>query len=272
MKASSAELQQHEIPVSATNGFSFSINARHTIVYPAILLLICLTINYCFVLYAVPAITFANLVYGAAFFLIGLAHIFILKKWLAHVWQDSFASGTLYTIIMALLVGMSTLILYYLGITQQQQLLSIAAVATAAFLLPYGFYATVYYFKSIGAKQYEPWFVPPDVEPDTRASLMLNSIHFKIKLPIKLGDSFVTSFILTLSPRLTLSTVFIRFLYEKHDVIEMTDSNGSPYGWLFSIKKKFGKKMLDPDLTLTENGVEEDDVIIVERIVDTQHE
>ncbi len=267
MKTSSAELQQHEISVETNNSWSLSANIRHTVICPALLILISLTVNYLFVLYVLPAFPFANIIYAAAFLLVGLLHILISPKWLSHLWEQSFMFGTIYTVVLAILVSMSTLILFSLGINPEQ-LKVIAAVAATAFLLPYAFYATIYYFRSIGAKQYQPWFIPPDVEPDTRMSLLLNSIHFKIKINIKDSDAAPTKFIITLSPKLKLSVVFLRFLYDRHDIIEMTDSNGYPYGWLFSIKKRFGKKMLDPDLTLLENGVKEDDIILVERVVE----
>ena len=50
----------------------------------------------------------------------------------------------------------------------------------------------------------------------------------------------------------------------------MTDNNGSPFGWLFSVKKRVGKKMLDPDLSLMENSVKKDDVIMAERVLEYQ--
>src|SRR5689334_8574306 len=138
MKTTSAELQQHEMPVIETSHLNLSINARHIILYPAIIILMSLVINYCFVLYALPAIPFANLLYATTFFMFGIVHVMVLQKWLANIWHDNFFSGTLYTLIMALLAGMCTWIVRYVGIVQQQQLLIIAAVATKAFLLPYG--------------------------------------------------------------------------------------------------------------------------------------
>jgi Type VI secretion system, TssN len=266
METSSAELQ-HGVSVQTNNSWSLSASIRHTVFYPAILILISLTVNYCFGLYILPAITGASFIYAGIFFLIGLLHIVISQKWLFHLWHRHFTRGTVYTIVLAVIIGFTSFILFSLGI-EQSKLWIIAAVAATSFLLPYALYATIHYFRSIGSRQYEPWFIPPDVEPDTRMSLILNSIHFKIKINIKDSDIHPTQFIITLSPKLTLSAVFLRFLYDKHDIIEMTGSNGYPYGWLFSIKKKFGKKMLDPDLTLIENGVREDDVIVVERILE----
>ena len=268
MKTSSAELQ-HDMPVETetNNNWRLSTNIRHTIIYPAILVLISLSVNYLFILYVLPSFPFGNIIYAAAFLLIGLLHIFILPKWLSPIWEQGFSYATIYTIVLAITISMCSLILFSLGINQLQ-LQVIAVVAATAFLLPYAFYATIYYFRSIGARQYQPWFIPPDVEPDTRMSLLLNSIHFKIKINIKDSDIAPTKFIITLSPKLKLSVVFLRFLYDRHDIIEMTDSNGYPYGWLFSIKKRLGKKMLDPDLTLVENGVKEDDIILVERVLE----
>jgi hypothetical protein len=181
---------------------------------------------------------------------------------LSYLWEKKFAYATVYSIALTGTAVVGSLFLFSM---EKNQLQLKAMVAASAFLLPYSIFATVHYFRSIGAHQYEAWFIPPDVEPDTRMSLLLNSIHFKIKINIKHSDSSPTNFVITLPLRLKLSVVFIRFLYDKHDLIELTDGNGNLYGWLFSVKKGWGKKMLDPELTLKENGVREDDIITVER-------
>ncbi len=267
MKTSSVELQ-HDIPVNANTNWSLSTNIRHTIIYPAVLILFSFAVNYFFYSYGVSNLPDANIIYAGAFLLMGCIHIIIFPRWLSHLWEPGFMYGTFYTIALAVILSIIPLVtLFKMGV---HQLLIIVPVAVSAFLLPYAVYASVYYFRSIGAKQYQPWFIPPDVEPDTRMSLLLNSIPFKIKINIKNSDSSPTKFVINLSPKLKLSTVFIRFLYDKHDMIEMTDSNGYPYGWLFYIKKRFGKTMLDPDMTLIENWVKEDDVIITERVLEYQ--
>ena len=263
METGTVELQQDNIVVNENPHWNLSVNIRHTIIYPALLISISLIVNYFFISYVITNLPAANFIYAGAFLLMGLIHIFIFSKWLA--WHPNFRYGTIYTIILAVIISVGPPLSFSLGLDQA---LLLAPVAVSAFLLPYAFYATIFYFRSIGARQYQPWFIPADVEPDTRMSLLLNSIHFKIKMPVKYSDTTATQFVITLSPKLKLSTVFIRFLYEKHDVIEMTDSNGYPYGWLFSIKNRWGKRMLDPDLTLNENAVQEDDIILVERVME----
>ena len=265
METGTVELQQDNIVVNENPNWNLAVNIRHTIIYPALLISISLAVNYFFVSYVITNLPAANFIYAGAFLLMGLIHSFIFSKWLAHLWHPGFMYGTIYTIVLAVIISVAPPLLFSLGV---DQVLLLAPVAISAFLLPYAFYATIFYFRSIGVRQYQPWFIPGDVEPDTRMSLLLNSIHFKIKMPIKYSDTTATQFVITLSPKLKLSTVFIRFLYEKHDVIEMTDSNGNPFGWLFSIKNRWGKKMLDPDLTLNENGVQEDDFILVERVME----
>ena len=262
MKTSSAELQEYNTVVDTSDTLNPSASIRNSIIYFLLLAGIAALINYFFINYVPSSVQYAGMMYAGAFFLIGLAHIFIFPKWLSHLWYQRVGYGTIYTIALIAIGGAGSLFLFPIA---NQQLQLMAIVAVAAFLLPYSIYTTVHYFRSIGSKEYEPWIIPPDVEPDTRMSLLLNSIHFKIKIHINQNDIAPTTFVITLPLKLKLSAVFIRFLYDKHDVIEMADSGGYPYGWLFSVKRGWRKKMLDPELTLRENGVKEDDVITVER-------
>jgi hypothetical protein len=257
---SPAELQQHPIHVE-TNSWSFSANIKHILIYPAVIILLSLFVNYLFITDLLPVAPFANIIYAAAFLLIGIVHIFIYPKWLNHLWSPGLKYGVIYTAILALMVSVSSLLLFPIDVKQLQ---AIALTAGSGFVLPFAVYASVYYFRSIRAKEYQPWVIPPDAVPDTRKSLMLNSIGFKIKIKIKENDVAETIFINHFQAGLKLSTVFIRFLYDHSDTVASTDSDGNPYGWLFSTPGK--GKMLEPDFTLTENGIKQDGVIIVERI------
>lgn len=262
MKTSSAELGQYDAAAGTAGNWAPPAPVRNTIVYSVLIIGVVALVNYYFIYYVFQSQPNAAWMYAGAFLLLGLVYIFVFPKWLWHLWQKKFVWGTLYTVCL-LAVCMGTLFIF---LNNQEQVRLMAILAGSAFLLPYSLFACVYYFRGIRAAKHEPWFIPPDVEPDTRMSLLLNSIHFKIRIYINHADAAPTNFVITLPLKLKLSAVFIRFLYDKHDVIEMSDSNGYPYGWLFSVKRGWRKKMLNPELTLRENGIREDDVIVIERV------
>ena len=264
MKITPAELHQHSIAVETDNSWKFSTNIKHIVIYPAILVAMSLSVNYFFISNILPIAPSANIIYAGVFLFIGLLHIFIFPRWLRNLMTPGLKFIIVYTVGLALLVSITSLLLFPIDIKQLQV---IAITTGSAFLLPFAIYACVYYFRSIGTSQYQPWVIPADAVPDARKSLMLNSIGFKIKINVKESDITPTLFTIHLQAGLKLSVVFIRFLYDHNDTVEAVDSNDNSYGWLFYTWSRWGKKMLDPDLTLSENEIRRGTVIVVERII-----
>lgn len=138
--------------------------------------------------------------------------------------------------------------------------------AGAAFVLPYACYVCLQYFLSLHPMRfYEAWYVPADMQPETKMSLLLNSIPFVIKIKLKEKDMEEIPFTVTLTGKLQLASMFCRFLYDHNDVIEISNQQAQPYGWFFYVKRWYGIKALDPYKSLIENGIGEHDVLLIKR-------
>jgi hypothetical protein len=74
-----------------------------------------------------------------------------------------------------------------------------------------------------------------------------------------------------------LGDLYYHFLNDYNEVqsetpIEYTDKQNNPQEWWFRIKPKWyqRQRILDPDLTIKENQVKENSIIICERIIQDQ--
>jgi len=201
-------------------------------------------------------------IFVSFFLLISIAAIFIFPKWMPHS-QD--ASGFLFMLLFGSVISLAVFIVFLVA-SVDGGLLPLSA--GAAFILPYAVWQCWIYYVAINPpKLHKPWHIPADMQPETKMSLLLNSLLFGVKIKLKETDTEPILFKLTLTGRLGVGKMFCRFLHDRKGAVETTDAKGNPYGWFFYVKKWHGLKALNPDEALMKNGVMENDVIIIERAI-----
>jgi len=143
-----------------------------------------------------------------------------------------------------------------------------------SFVLPTFVYKTFERMMAIPAKVHKWWQYPlyneaPEVNEDEMRDLIVigfelekkandnNRIYFRARTPIKMD----------------LGDLFYHFINDYNDrypntPIDYLDVNGQPYGWVFHMKPRWftGARTLDPEKPVFMNGIQENSVIICNRV------
>ncbi len=265
MELTSAELQKQHVAGHIRPEWRITVNAKRTIIYAGAFIFITAVISYLFADGFVDGLPSGGerYTFTMIFLLIGMVHHFYFPKLLSHLTAGNTVKGLVCSFVLGVLLTDCILLLFFIIGVQN---IGLAVAAGCAFILPYIVNQCRLYYLHIETKEYEHWVIPPGTEPDKRKSLLLNSIFFRIKMKVKYFDLADAVFSVNLPKHLTLSAVFLRFLYDQHNIIEVTDSKQQPFAWRFSVKGTFGKRVLDPDISLEKNGIKESDTILIERI------
>ncbi len=201
-------------------------------------------------------------IFVSFFMLKSIAGIFIFPKWMPHSQQ---ASGFVFMLLLGFVTSLAVFMVFWVA-SVDGGLLPLSA--GAGFILPYAVLQCCHYYIALNPpKQHKPWYIPEGMQPETKMSLLLNSLLFAVKIKLKEADTEPILFKLTLTGRLGVGKMFCRFLHDRKGAVETTDAKGNPYGWFFYVKKWHGLKALNPDEALMKNGVKDNDVIIIERAV-----
>ena len=265
MEFTSSELQNQNAVHDAIPGWYIPENVKRALIYAATFIFITAVVSYFFssgFTSGTPS-TAGRCLFAAIFLLIGIAHLFYFPQWLSHLYKAGSIKSLVCTFILAVLVTDCILLVFFINGTQSNGL---AVTGGAAVMLPYMVRQCMIYYQGIEPKEYKSWVIPAGIQPDTRKSLLLNSVFFRIKMKVKYFDIADTVFSVNLPLRLSLCTVFCRFLYYQHNNIEITDEKQQSYGWCFSVKRWYGKRQLNPENTLKNNGIKQGDTILIERI------
>ena len=269
MELTSTEFQKSPGAGSMPGAWYMSLNTRHTIIYSGTFILIAAVFSYLFadgLTRGIPTHT-ERYIFAGIFLLIGVAHFFYFPRLLPQLYAADGFKGLIYCFVLTVLITDCILMLFYLTGVHN---IGLAVSAGCAFILPYIASQCQLYYKRIENKQYQGWVIPADVEVDKRKSLQLNSMFFQIRIKINYFDFNETLFNVNLPARLTVGDMYCRFLYDLDNIIEVADSSQQPYAWLFSVRNRFEKRILDPNLTLEQNGIKESDIIFIERIRTSQ--
>jgi hypothetical protein len=265
MELTSTELQKSPGAGSLQGTWYISANTKHSIIYSAVFLLITAVFSYLFaqgLANGLPTII-ERYIFAGIFLVVGFAHFYYFPRLLPQLYRAEGFKGLIYCFVLTILITDCILMLFYLTSVHN---IGLAVAGGCAFILPYIASQCSLYYRRIENKQYPGWRIPADIEVDKRKSLQLNSMFFQIKIKINYFDFNETLFNVNLPARLTLGNMFCRFLYDLDNIIEVNDSSDQPYAWLFSIRNRFEKRILDPNLTLEQNGIKESDIIFIERI------
>jgi Type VI secretion system, TssN len=256
----SANLPQPEISIT---GHQWAIAEKIKTTLAWLVSVVAITIAAAYLFSSIAAIMgYATLKYiFVLFFLSGsISHIFIFPKWLPYL--DDMA-GFIYMLLLSAVISLAVFIVFVLSSFDGGML---PFTAGAAFMLPYAVHLCWHCYLAVYPLQiFKAWYLPADMEPQTKMSLLLNSIPFKLKIKLREKDEADIIFIVTLTGKLPVGNMFCRFLHDQQGAIESSNEKAEPYGWFFFVKRWYGIKALDPNKTLIENGIGANDLLIVKR-------
>lgn len=148
-------------------------------------------------------------------------------------------------------------------------------ISTLWFFVPIVFLYTFEAAYKIPLPQYATWYYPIDkpIElPDEKINEKLLVIAFEISK--KANDSVKTNFRAKGPDTMALGDLYYHFLNDYNEVqsetpIEYAEKTGVAYEWWFRIKTKWyqNSRILDPALSIKENNIKENNIIICERII-----
>ncbi len=262
MQLSSSELQQHAIEGKAVNEWRLAVTIKHAILYSAAVILLSATLSYFYSAIEqkeTHSVT-GMYIFAIVFWAMGLAHIFIFHPLTPLLPTQK---GLTFSSVLALFICGAVWLIFTITSLDAKQLCLAAGIS---FLLPHLLQQLLRYYFSIPPKVATGWIIPAGARPDTRKSLLLNSLHFKVRIKINPDDVTAHSFTVNLSEKLTLGNMFLRFLHDQDDQILITDVDQQPFAWQFSVKNKLGFiTTLDPDKTLKENNLQEGAELLIVR-------
>ena len=211
-----------------------------------------------------------------SFFAFGIANA-IMLGYVNNREEDSsvFWHELVFTIYLTLLGGFIYFLLFTWLSAQWQYAISFLW-ALLFFIIPYFFAKTFEYLIAIPAEEYEKWYYPIDKifdeidedEFDEKKTLILvvnvlgqtrndkKIVHTKFLAPLRWEFGNWAAFMIN-----------NRNESKPGELIEFVDEYGQPQGWYFYVKPKWyqSNRMIDPKLTVSENGLTGNELIIFER-------
>lgn len=260
MKFTSAELNPGALTSTAEQ--QFSVKEKQKLLYfLSLLIFTCITVYFFAMMMQQHASIWSAVIFAAIFFCAGVLHIFLFPRWVPPAKAFGLNLYLLYSVLMTVVVIITSLIIFW---SNRFHLQSLCFIAGIAFLLPSLATECFQLFAALPKSNYEPWIFPKSTSPEKKMSLLLNSTLFKIHVQLKKSDDKAVLFNITLPRKLTVDTVFRHFFYDHQQTIDLHE-NGQAYGWHFFANTWYGRKALDPNLSLAENGIREDDIIYAKR-------
>ncbi len=211
--------------------------------------------------------------YQAYFLLLGSAHVYFMYRKLK--WSGdakSFVPEMMFTLIVGLLGSLLFIVLYrFLNPNGMEHSM---AGSICFFIIPFFFHHTYLMAADIPLKIRKQWFYPLHegiAEPDESKLKDLLVISFEFEK--QAGDTHLTNFRAKAPIEMEFNQLFYHFLndYNEHHLnskIQFTDSSGDPHAWIFYKKPQWyslSNRYIDPEKTITNNHIRENDVIICSR-------
>ena len=202
----------------------------------------------------------------------GLFHLYLLKKKISFFRLRIFGEGIMYTLSMSVVICIALLV-FYLFTDNTMALMAIAS--SAAFALPHIVLQTWVFFKNIPGKQYSLWTAPVKT-PDNDEIIIPGEITVSFTFSgtgTNTGNKQETV-IKTIPEQWKLGKVFYTILENEKNKITVQEPAGSEklFGWEFytEILKGLVKKRLEPEWSLTDNGIVPKTTIHVRKITATE--
>ena len=142
--------------------------------------------------------------------------------------------------------------------------------ALLSFIIPFLVVKTYHFAIAIPAAKVKKWFYPLFDKPeDPRPGELANPVVMAFELPKTLNDERMTSFRAKAPRNMPMGELFYHFINDyneknKNTPIEFTDLRGNPQGWVFYFKPGWlgFMKYINPQLTVAENNIRENSIII----------
>ncbi len=207
------------------------------------------------------------------FFVYGIIHFVFLNRYIASENSGTFLQEAIFTLYIAILGIFVYQIVYFF--TPQSEYSLLFTTAQIMFIIPFMIIKSAEQAVSIPEKVYTLWYFPtneidfeiPDEQLEDK-NIILVEIHIKRSLenqdiiPIR-GRAPL---------KMELGLYFALAITEYNDTnagkqIKIVDDTDSVFGWNFHFKPKFfsSPEYIDPLVSIRENGIKENDVIIAER-------
>lgn len=237
----------------------------HALLFSMVALLVCFlfsgTLHWNF--FNVPK----QLLFLCIFLLMGVSHILFFPKWIRYITELPLSSSLIYSLLFAFTMGTIVYLYFYIAGKPQPQY---AITAAFSFIFPLIIGIAYACFTAIEPNvKIEPWFVPAQKSTNQNNVNLPNSFPIKFSLKLYYFDEAAADFDIIVAGGLRLGKIFHNFLVENNvedAKIQQLNYQLKPYGWMFFVKKISGLKQLDPALTFLDNGIKENDIIIIERV------
>lgn len=212
---------------------------------------------------------------GAVYFLsLGIINQFVAIHILPWYKDLNFLYGLVFNLIIAAFGTLLYLYTYYyisnMGINKFH------LFNLVFYFIPFLVTKSANYFIKIPNREYKKWFYPIGKEindPTEREMESLLVIAFEFQK--QFANDEITTFRAKAPKHMQFGKLFYYFIVDyntKHpeSKIEYIYEKSKSYGWIFYIKPTWlGTKMyIDPEITVAENSIEENSVIIVQRVLE----
>ncbi|MEO6668383.1 MAG: TssN family type VI secretion system protein [Ferruginibacter sp.] len=207
--------------------------------------------------------------FAVVFTAAGTGHLFLLSKYIKLPGLLSSAVKALTALAVSFAIFITGLLFFLLvGVNGNYLVLA----AAAGFLFPSALQFSWKYCNSLFPSEPDKVWTLPVEAPEQTVSIFLNSVQVKLQLALDANGKDLQTFSLTVPGRLPVGEMFHRFITDKKEQgtsISLYDEEQRPYEWKFTLKREFGSRMLDPSLTLIQNQVSGNVIIIPERVSET---
>ncbi len=198
---------------------------------------------------------------------LGILHLFISEKKSAYWFSLEKKGSLINTVIFSVALLVISVVLFTI-VNKSLVLFSVAF--SAAFFLPIITTYTYRQFLAIPKPEQRVWFQQHNLI-DNKSFVFLNSIGIKIKLTPLHEEKKMTVFNVVVPAQMELGKIFHFFVIQQKSEgieIETTDERNKPVGWQFFLEKYNGLslRLLNPDVDLRENGIENRNSIVAERV------
>lgn len=208
------------------------------------------------------------------FFLgLGFVALYLVRKKIIGENEENKGTSALFIAINTFLGMIGFAIIFY-QCSLQPILAPYYAMSVFTFTLPAFFYISLSYYRNISQEIYKVWYYPIGADEidfdviDTSVIYMLELEYTK-----RLNESGISNTKLRAPVSMKFGDWFRSFLdnyNDKYDSdpIQYLSSEGTPHGWIFYIKSSLigNPRYIDPDLTITDNKLSENDTIIARRV------
>jgi hypothetical protein len=208
------------------------------------------------------------LLLGTSFLLLGILLASSLYKIAPFLKELSYKAGVKTALILFALVVIAIILVHYF-----RHAISIPNIAfySSLFLVPYAIYQSWLFYKiAFRAAQYKPWNLSDAPKNKNAISLFLNSLQLTIKLA-PTPELAERQYDVTMPGIKTVGNMFSELIYSEVPGFdkqkEFADIINNQYDWFF-FKPGFmgmGLRQLDTELSLLDNGIKNNGVIIARR-------